>query len=174
MGRRFFFSSRRRHTRYWRDWSSDVCSSDLTAMILVVGIPAAYVVAIFRHGLWELDLVMRKTIQYAILVVVFVAAAAALVVGVPTLVFGVDVDTFVPTLLFAVVLAAAIIWLRPRAARLADRLVYGRRATPYEVLSEFSERVGETFSIDDVLPRMAQLVADATGARRVDLWLRIG
>src|SRR5258707_5111791 len=29
----FFFSSRRRHTRYWRDWSSDVCSSDL------VGVP---------------------------------------------------------------------------------------------------------------------------------------
>src|SRR3712207_4444995 len=26
---RSFFSSRRRHTRYWRDWSSDVCSSDL-------------------------------------------------------------------------------------------------------------------------------------------------
>src|SRR3712207_9248629 len=24
-----FFTSRRRHTRYWRDWSSDVCSSDL-------------------------------------------------------------------------------------------------------------------------------------------------
>src|SRR3712207_1514252 len=31
----FFFSSRRRHTRYWRDWSSDVCSSDL---VLVVGV----------------------------------------------------------------------------------------------------------------------------------------
>src|SRR5947209_16105178 len=29
----FFFSSRRRHTRYWRDWSSDVCSSDLGALI---------------------------------------------------------------------------------------------------------------------------------------------
>src|SRR3712207_9565039 len=27
----FFFSSRRRHTRYWRDWSSDVCSSDLNS-----------------------------------------------------------------------------------------------------------------------------------------------
>src|SRR3712207_2570874 len=27
----FFFSSRRRHTRYWRDWSSDVCSSDLAS-----------------------------------------------------------------------------------------------------------------------------------------------
>src|SRR3712207_8756811 len=29
VGDSFFFSSRRRHTRYWRDWSSDVCSSDL-------------------------------------------------------------------------------------------------------------------------------------------------
>src|SRR3712207_8304314 len=32
----FFFSSRRRHTRYWRDWSSDVCSSDLAQVPLVV------------------------------------------------------------------------------------------------------------------------------------------
>src|SRR3712207_4524649 len=30
----FFFSSRRRHTRYWRDWSSDVCSSDLTERVV--------------------------------------------------------------------------------------------------------------------------------------------
>src|SRR3712207_8257995 len=29
----FFFSSRRRHTRYWRDWSSDVCSSDLVVSV---------------------------------------------------------------------------------------------------------------------------------------------
>src|SRR3712207_8874471 len=32
----FFFSSRRRHTRYWRDWSSDVCSSDLNAPVFAV------------------------------------------------------------------------------------------------------------------------------------------
>src|SRR3712207_8260240 len=33
----FFFSSRRRHTRYWRDWSSDVCSSDLGNAVAKVG-----------------------------------------------------------------------------------------------------------------------------------------
>src|SRR3712207_9094147 len=32
----FFFSSRRRHTRYWRDWSSDVCSSDLVGLDLLL------------------------------------------------------------------------------------------------------------------------------------------
>src|SRR5207302_6566623 len=31
----FFFSSRRRHTRFSRDWSSDVCSSDLSALVSV-------------------------------------------------------------------------------------------------------------------------------------------
>src|SRR3712207_6882340 len=36
----FFFSSRRRHTRYWRDWSSDVCSSDLPGISVVA--PADY------------------------------------------------------------------------------------------------------------------------------------
>src|SRR5215203_291002 len=33
----FFFSSRRRHTRYWRDWSSDVCSSDLVGLAALLG-----------------------------------------------------------------------------------------------------------------------------------------
>src|SRR5690606_39426673 len=33
--RRFFFSSRRRHTRFSRDWSSDVCSSDLIGRSLL-------------------------------------------------------------------------------------------------------------------------------------------
>src|SRR3712207_9020813 len=41
---RFFFSSRRRHTRYWRDWSSDVCSSDLLdrhrLVVLAAGVGA--------------------------------------------------------------------------------------------------------------------------------------
>src|SRR3712207_8788698 len=35
----FFFSSRRRHTRYWRDWSSDVCSSDLSFPVLEPTLP---------------------------------------------------------------------------------------------------------------------------------------
>ena len=142
-----------------------------TALCLVVGIPVAYLVAIFRHGLWDLDVVIRKTVRYAVVVVAFMVLGLLLVAAVPTLLFGVGASTdLMPTLLLAGVLAAAFLWLRPRAARLADRLVYGRRATPYEVLSQFSERLGGTYSTDDVLPRMAQLVADATGARRADVW----
>jgi signal transduction histidine kinase len=52
--------------------------------------------------------------------------------------------------------------------------VYGKRSTPYEVLSDFAERVGGTYSTDDVLPRMAQLLGEATGGRVARVWLRVG
>src|SRR2546429_6946513 len=53
----FFFSSRRRHTRCSRDWSSDVCSSDLTARdqpargVVVIFLAAALAVHSFGFGM---------------------------------------------------------------------------------------------------------------------------
>ena len=57
---------------------------------------------------------------------------------------------------------------------IADRIVYGGRATPYEVLSRVLRTAGETYSTEDVLPRMAQLIGQATGAREARVWLRVG
>src|SRR5258707_15046662 len=45
----FFFSSRRRHTRYWRDWSSDVCSSDLNK----AGIDRASFATVLTSGFYR-------------------------------------------------------------------------------------------------------------------------
>jgi signal transduction histidine kinase len=53
-------------------------------------------------------------------------------------------------------------------------LVYGERAAPYEVLSEFSERLGNAYATDELLPRMAHALAGGTGAVRADVWVRIG
>src|SRR5258707_5262660 len=46
----FFFSSRRRHTRYWRDWSSDVCSSDLRFNQPDAGLPAGWLNLVVGSG----------------------------------------------------------------------------------------------------------------------------
>src|SRR3712207_2938043 len=55
VGSYYFFSSRRRHTRYWRDWSSDVCSSDLpvnqVARLLSIGHGGQVLVSAVTHGL---------------------------------------------------------------------------------------------------------------------------
>src|SRR5205823_2499660 len=61
-----------------------------------------------------------------------------------------------------------------RARHLANRLVYGQRATPYEVLSDFSDRVAGTYAAEDVLPRMAQILGQGIGSREAQVWLRVG
>ena len=43
----------------------------LLVLTLLLGTPGAYLIAIFRHGLWDMDLVIRKTVQYGVLVVAF-------------------------------------------------------------------------------------------------------
>ena len=64
----------------------------------------------------------------------------------------------------AAVVAVAFQPVRQAARRVANRVVYGKRATPYEVLSGFTERAAEAYSAEDVLPRMARILAEGTGA----------
>ena len=137
---------------------------------LAVGIPGAVGVALLKYRLYELDIVIKKTALYVtvagLLIAVFLAVAV--VIGG---VFGRSEG--------AAVVAAAIIglafWPALRVARrVADRIVYGGRATPYELLASFGERMSETYATDDVLPRTAHLLADATGASKATVWLRVG
>jgi signal transduction histidine kinase len=57
--------------------------------------------------------------------------------------------------------------------RIARRAVFGRRSTPYEVIGEFTERLGEAYSTDDVLPRTAEILRASTGADVARVWLRV-
>ena len=144
----------------------------LTAFTLVFGIPTAYLVAILRYRLWDLDVVIRKTVVAAVLAA-FIGLVYVTIVALPGVVMGSESSPGL-TFVAAAILAVAFQPARDRARRLADRLVYGRRATPYEVLSEFSGRVGDAYAAEDVLSRMAQIVAEGTGAERAAVWLRVG
>src|SRR5690606_40475127 len=56
----FFFSSRRRHTRFSRDWSSDVCSSDLFSQVAIIAILAFGMTFVLMLG--EIDLSVGSTL----------------------------------------------------------------------------------------------------------------
>jgi signal transduction histidine kinase len=136
----------------------------------IFGIPLACAVAVLRYRLYDLDVVVKKTVVAAVVAAAFTAVYVLIVVavGAATGRPGGSPLTFVAAALAAVLLQP----VRVRAGQLADRLVYGRRATPYEVLSEFSEQIAGTYSTEDVLPQMARMLVEATGARRAEVWLR--
>ena len=139
-------------------------------------IPAAAAVAILKYRLYDIDVVIRKTVVLGTIAVFITAVYMALVVG-PILLIGSGGGSRASVVLSAIaaaVVAVAFQPVRQRAHRFANRLVYGKRATPYEVLSEFAERMGETFAAEEVLPRMAVILAEGAGAGTATVWLREG
>jgi signal transduction histidine kinase len=149
--------------------------SRLLDMVLVAPafllLPVSVGVAVLRYRLYDLDVVVRKTLLYTLLVAVATGVYVIVVVGVGTLV---GRESPFLTMVAAVIVAVGFQPARARLAHVANRIVYGRRATPYEVLAEFSGRVGEAYGADDVLPRMARVVGEGVGAERADVWVRIG
>jgi signal transduction histidine kinase len=131
---------------------------------------AAIGIAILHYRLYEIDILINRAVVYGGLAA-FITAVYVLLVAVVGAFIGATEGL---ALVATAVVAVAFQPMRARAQAIANRVVYGKRATPYEVLSEFSERVAETYSIDDVLPRMARILAEGTGAIRTEVWLRVG
>jgi signal transduction histidine kinase len=137
-----------------------------------ISIPVTTGIAVLKYRLYELDVVISRTVLYGALVVFVTLVYVAIVVGIGTAV-GTRANIFLSILATAVI-AVAFHPARERARRLANRVVYGRRATPYEVLSEFSDRLAGAYSVEDVLPRMTRIVGEGTGATRASVWVRVG
>jgi signal transduction histidine kinase len=147
-------------------WADSVQGFVLTLIPIAIG------VAILKYHLYDIDLVLRKTLVFGVLAVFITLVYVAIVVGVGTAV-GSSGNPVLSGVAAAVV-ALAFQPVRRWGQRLANRLVYGKRATPYEILSEFSSRLGEAYDPEDVLPRMARILADGTGSKRADVWLYVG
>jgi signal transduction histidine kinase len=143
-------------------------------ILVALGIPAAIGIAVMKYRLYELDVVVNKTLVYAGLAAFITVVYVGIVVGIGSL-FGSGDQANVPLSIAATALVAVAFQpVRGRVQRFANRLVYGQRATPYEVLSQFSERLGGAYDTEDLLPRMARILAEGTGAQRSDVWLAVG
>jgi hypothetical protein len=129
---------------------------------------------VLKYRLYDIDVVISRTLVYGSLAVFITAVYVGIVVGVGTLVGSGGQPNLVLSIIATAIVAVAFQPVRERLQKIVNRLVYGKRATPYEVLSQFSERVAETYAADEALPRMARVLAEGTGAERADVWLRAG
>jgi hypothetical protein len=137
-------------------------------------LPISIAVGILRYRLYDIDVVISRTLVYGALAAFITAVYVGIVVGMGSLVGSGGRPNIGLSIIATAIVAVAFQPVRERLQKIANRLVYGKRATPYEVLSQFSERVAESYAADDVLPRMARVLAEGTGADHAYVWLRSG
>ena len=155
-------------------WFVAFITGGLFAIGFLVAIPFTLSISMLRYGLFDYEVGIRKTIARAMLVVATVLISCVVLFVVVSAFAGRGArpdprEGIVIGIAAGVVLMLVVRW----SHGFADRVVFRGRATPYEVLSEFSGRVAETYALDDVLPRMAIVLANGTGAAVARIWLDV-
>ncbi len=128
---------------------------DVTLVLMHVVIAAAVVVAVARYRLYDVDLLLGRTLLYA--------GLAAVVVGIDVAVFvtaGMVIDEPVAAVAGAGVVAVLYAPLRVRLQRWVERVLTGR-AEPYDVVSALAARLEESVGPDELLAEVARVVASS-------------
>jgi len=143
----------------------------IAALAGVVVSVTCYAVAVTKHRLYDIDVVISRTIVYGTLAA-FIGAVYVVLVVVVGEMAGARAANLGLSVAATALVAIAFGPVRQRAQKWANRVVYGKRATPYEVLANVARRLAGTEPAQGVLERMAQLMAEGTGAERTTVWLR--
>ena len=146
---------------------------NLLFALFLPALPISIGVAMLKYRLYDIDLVINKSLVFGTLAVFITAVYVGIVVGIGSLVGSASRPNLALSIVATAIVAVAFQPVRERVQRIANRLVYGKRATPYEVIADFSERMAGVLSVDEVLPRMAEAAARGVGARsaRIRLFL---
>ena len=123
------------------------------------GIPVAAGIAILRRGLFDIDVVINRTLVYAALTALVAGCYVLLVTGVGALV-RVEGGLLLPLLATGLV-AVAFQPLRDRVQRGVNRLLYGERDDPYAVLSRLGRQLEGTLAPEEILPAIVRTMSEA-------------
>jgi signal transduction histidine kinase len=126
-----------------------------------------------QRRLGRADVLIVRALVFLALAGFVAAVYAVVVVGIGTALRRGQPDLGLAIVATGIV-AVAFEPVQNASHRIVSRLVHGERATPYEALSRFSRQAARMYATDEVLARVARVVADGTGASSTQVWLRVG
>ena len=133
--------------------------AEITGSLSIAGVWVAIGIAVLRYGLYNIDIIISRTLVYVALTAVIVAAylltAAVLGAFIPS------GSNLVNALVAAGLVALIFQPLRERLQRSVNRLLYGERDEPYALLTRLGRRIEETLAPDQTLPTIVETVASA-------------
>lgn len=119
---------------------------------------ACYAIAMLRHRLFDIDVVLNRTLVYGSATAAIVAVYALIVGG-----FGVILGAQGnPVIAFVAACLVAVLFqpVRDRIQRGVNRLMYGQRDEPYAVLARFGRQLEATPALDTLLPTIVSTIKD--------------
>lgn len=116
-------------------------------------------VAVLKYRLYDIDVILNRSLVYVTLTVLVLGIYVAVVAAAGAVLQA--RAGLVPSLIATGVVAAAFSPLRNRLQSGVNRLLYGGRDEPYEVLSSLGQRLESTLAVDEVLPGLVETVAQA-------------
>ncbi len=137
------------------------------------GLPVGAGVAVLRHRLFDIDVVVSRAVVLAVTTAFVAVVYVAVVVLVGGLLGGRAGGPW-PSLTATAATALAFQPLRRRVLRLADRLAYGPRAAPYEALADLTSRLAGAPPPDQLLAVTAAAAGSALAAQRATATLDLG
>jgi signal transduction histidine kinase len=127
--------------------------------LLVLPYPLILPIVILRYRLFDIDLILNRTLVYGLLTTI-VVGMYILVVSILGTLFHAYGNFFI-SLLATGLVAVLFQPLRARLQRMINRLMYGERDDPYAVLSHLAKRLEATIEPESVLPTVVETVAQA-------------
>jgi signal transduction histidine kinase len=134
-------------------WDAVFEAVPLSGLYVAVGI------AIFRYRLYDIDLLINRTLVYGVLTAI-VVGVYVLVVGYLGGVFQTE-DSLLVSLAATGIVAVLFSPLRERLQGGVNRLMYGERDEPYAVVSRLGQRLEATLAPEAVLPTIVETVKEA-------------
>jgi signal transduction histidine kinase len=146
---------------------------DLVFGLTIAFVPISCGIAILKYRLYDIDVVINRAVVFGALAAFITLVYVGIVVGIGSLFGAADHANAGLQIAATAVVALAFQPVRRVVQRFANRIVYGNRATPYEVMADFSHRMAGTLEVDQALPQMAEAAARGVGAvaGRVRLFL---
>lgn len=128
-----------------------------TFAISLLMIPIAITIAIFRYKLWNIDIIINRTLVYGILTTLIIAIYIVIISG-----FGIVFQTQTNTLISLVaagIIAVMFQPLRERLQRGVNRLLYGEIDDPAIVLTRLAQQMETADTPTEILPNLVKTIA---------------